>query len=494
METYERIAGKEKPVIVRRSLRTRDREVAKQRAEETALELRRTGERPAGDLTLRQLFDLYLRDVTPRKGIAEQQHDRSALQLMIAAIGADRRARTVSGADVARFTAMRARGDLTAVWRGRPRILRPAGARAIQRDLQLLRAVCAWATRQGDRAGIPLLERNPLAGMKIPGEEHPSRPILRDDEYRDMLEAAWALEKKGAGASETQFETPPILYVLLLTLAHETGHRIGAIARLKWGDVSFDRLTITWRKENDKIGMDHTTPLTPPAIVALERARRWAAKAAPIAFIFQRPYVWKPAPYNAEDLKTIWGYLERASKIERIPGRGWHSLRRKFATELKDAPAADVAQLGGWKNKSTLLRYQLADDHTMRTTLERRDPGKTGGKAVDVHPSNSPRNRDRASADERKTGATEGKRKNPRPLATLRPRQSSTQAPTAEGWPIGIEIGTWRASVDAEVQLIYFRDSRERDRFFVPTKDYLEWTRARRSRSQRRRRLLEATK
>ncbi len=83
METYERVAGRSKPVIVRRSLRTRDRDVAKQIAEDTAAQLRKTGERPAGDLTIAQLFDRYRQDVTPTKGVAEQQHDRSALELIV---------------------------------------------------------------------------------------------------------------------------------------------------------------------------------------------------------------------------------------------------------------------------------------------------------------------------------------------------------------------------------------------------------------------------
>jgi hypothetical protein len=30
--------------------------------------------------------------------------------------------------------------------------------------------------------------------------------------------------------------------------------------------------------------------------------------------------------------------------------RGWHSLRRRFATELMDVPAAELMALGGWKN------------------------------------------------------------------------------------------------------------------------------------------------
>ena len=48
-------------------------------------------------------------------------------------------------------------------------------------------------------------------------------------------------------------------------------------------------------------------------------------------------------------------------------------LRRKFATELKDTPLTDLAQLGGWKSIQTILTcYQQPDEATMREALKRR--------------------------------------------------------------------------------------------------------------------------
>ncbi len=52
---------------------------------------------------------------------------------------------------------------------------------------------------------------------------------------------------------------------------------------------------------------------------------------------------------------------------------GWHSLRRKFATELKDTPLKDLCALGGWKDHNTVLKcYQHADEATMREALAKR--------------------------------------------------------------------------------------------------------------------------
>jgi hypothetical protein len=54
-------------------------------------------------------------------------------------------------------------------------------------------------------------------------------------------------------------------------------------------------------------------------------------------------------------------------------GRGWHTLRRKFATELKNVPLGDLAYLGGWQSPQTILKcYQQPDDLTLRSALTKR--------------------------------------------------------------------------------------------------------------------------
>lgn len=69
----------------------RDPEAAKAKAEELASALRR-GVVPAGHrLKLGALFDIYVREVTPRKSRSVQGHDRYAVQLFLQFFGADRR-------------------------------------------------------------------------------------------------------------------------------------------------------------------------------------------------------------------------------------------------------------------------------------------------------------------------------------------------------------------------------------------------------------------
>ncbi len=68
-----------------------------------------------------------------------------------------------------------------------------------------------------------------------------------------------------------------------------------------------------------------------------------------------------------------WQRAEEASKLKHVAGRGWHSLRRKFATELKHRPLRDLSHRGGWKEPQTVVKcYQRPDETTMRDALATR--------------------------------------------------------------------------------------------------------------------------
>ena len=59
--------------------------------------------------------------------------------------------------------------------------------------------------------------------------------------------------------------------------------------------------------------------------------------------------------------------------MERKRGRGWHSLRRKFASDLMNLPLKVLCELGGWKEAQTVLQcYQRADEVQLRKALDHR--------------------------------------------------------------------------------------------------------------------------
>jgi len=72
--------------------------------------------------------------------------------------------------------------------------------------------------------------------------------------------------------------------------------------------------------------------------------------------------------------------MELLAGLTPEPGRGWHSLRRKFATELKPVPLVGLAALGGWKSPQTILKcYQKPDEVTLRRAITNRGRLGAGG-------------------------------------------------------------------------------------------------------------------
>ncbi len=243
--------------------------------------------------------------------------------------------------------------------------LKPAGGfrktkgvrdRVIEYDLRFLLSVCNWAETVRVN-GVPMLDRNPFKGFPVPTELNPRRPITTDDEFAKLTKAA-----RGLG--------PDIELYLLLT--HETGHRCSAVGRLRWSDLDLEKRLVTWRAEHDKIGREHVVPLSAAAVAAVKAAHRRAARIGD-GWAFPSP-TDPEKPIRRDLLRDWWQRLEAAAKLDRIPGRGWHSLRRKFATDLKaDTPLADLCSLGGWNDHNTVLKcYMRPDENTMRDALARR--------------------------------------------------------------------------------------------------------------------------
>ena len=94
--------------------------------------------------------------------------------------------------------------------------------RTIQYDLKFLLAVLNWAARSRDEEGRLLLESNPLRGLKTPRQKNPARVLLTDAEYEALLKASLLMDWR---------------FRVAVVIAHETGHRIGAIRQLRWSGI-----------------------------------------------------------------------------------------------------------------------------------------------------------------------------------------------------------------------------------------------------------------
>ena len=329
-------------------LLTLDKGEAKAQAERLAAEFRAQAGSNGQPATLQTLFDNYLREVTPKKSVGKGAHDHRLARLTLEILGSGQLVSSLTHRHAARWLdERRRRGDLSTGGKSG----RPVGARTLAYDLAFIRAVFNWAV------GADLIDRNPWHGFKPDlGKYTPRRPVITAEHYEGLLGVADQV-------------TPA--FKLALVLAYETGHRIGAIRHLRWADVDIDRQMIRWRVQHDKIGLEHETPMSPAARSALVAARQ-QEPAIGDRWIFPAP-TDPEVPMSRFLADAWWDRAEKLAKLPPEPGRGWHSCRRTFATELKATPLKDLCELGGWKDPQTILKcYMRADPVTMRQALATR--------------------------------------------------------------------------------------------------------------------------
>lgn len=299
--------------------------------------------------TLESLFDIYRSEVTPTKAKRTQWHDRMAMRMFLSFFGGSRKPGTLSNRDWDRFIRERRAGKIG-------RSGKPVSNRTIECDLRLLIAVLNWAARSRDEEGRLLLDSNPLKGMKMPRERNPNRVVISDDEYRALLRVS-----RHVG----------LRFHVALVLAHETGHRIGAIRHLRWSDIQFEDRSILWRAKHEKTGFEHRTPVTTEALAALREAQRMSTGIGDAPVLPSSTDALRCACGSL--LRDWWNRAEKLAGLEPKRGRGWHSLRRKFASDLLDQPLKILCQLGGWRDAQTVLRcYQQPDTAQLRRALESR--------------------------------------------------------------------------------------------------------------------------
>ncbi len=115
----------------------------------------------------------------------------------------------------------------------------------------------------------------------------------------------------------------------------------------------------------------HVTPMTDQAVAVLEEARD-ANPGSGEALVLPAPRDTS-ASISRRRAVAWWHKAERLAGLEHVRGRGWHSLRRKFASDLMDLPLKVLCELGGWKEAQTVLRcYQQADAGQLRKALDSR--------------------------------------------------------------------------------------------------------------------------
>lgn len=237
------------------------------------------------------------------------------------------------------------------------------GTNTIQRDLGMFKAPLNWACQKYE-GGRPLLSRHVLEKFRIPTEKDPKRPVLDEPTIRALLSVAK--------------EVHPFLRPLII-LAWRTGRRLSSILNLRWEDVDFEKGTIRWQAEHDKIRQTWVVPMQREARAELMQFRKRHPGIGP-SLLFPHPQRRRRRSGPVTRHVAAWWLKDafRRGKLEKPSGSLWHMFRRVWATERKDLPLKDVAAVGGWRDTSTLLRYQQPDARTMRAVVDFERPPESG--------------------------------------------------------------------------------------------------------------------
>ena len=168
------------------------------------------------------------------------------------------------------------------------------------RTLQILKRIYNWGISR------EIVEVNPCAMIRPPGEEKPRERVLSEDE----LQAVWhALEPE------------EVLMTALFRLRILTAQRGGEVATMRRPDLDLAGGWWTIPAEFSKNGLSHRVPLSPWVIEIVEEA---LASADDPVWVF--PSAMKDGP-----IRAIW---QAVNRIRRRSGVGFrpHDLRRTAAS------------------------------------------------------------------------------------------------------------------------------------------------------------------
>lgn len=288
-------------------------------------------------LTLAALVDQYEQSGLHGVGASYRRGQLAKLRRISVFLGPERLVGSLCRSDIEAFAAAR---------------LLHVGRNTVAGDLLALKIALNFATEYRRKDGQVLLDKNPLAKVRVP-RDTPRRPWATAERYEALQAVADQL---------------PDAFGVVLSVAWQTGHRLGAILALKWRDIQFatskacpfGNIRFYADVRTSKKATDHVVPLNVLAATALARWReQYPGIAAGPVFPSER----NPAQPVPRYVAHHWlKRAERLAGLEHETQGGWHAFRRGWATARKHLPLVDVAAGGGWKDTATVLQcYQHAD-------------------------------------------------------------------------------------------------------------------------------------
>jgi integrase len=170
----------------------------------------------------------------------------------------------------------------------------------------------------------------------------------------------------------------------IVRLCGYQGVRQGAVRHLRWEDLNFDTLSVTWRASYDKLGREWRQPLRQQTWQILEEIR---VRGIESPWVFPAPRERKSGDpvYSAQALWWALTEAEKRAGIPHLPNRGAHGLRRMLAGDIM-ALTGNLKTAGdaiGDKDLRVLQEHYLSDrDDQVREAFALLDGPETATETV----------------------------------------------------------------------------------------------------------------
>jgi integrase len=357
---------------IRISLGHRDKQKAKRYATVEAAKLEEGKASIAdGKVTLAQVFAVYKQYQTPKKTPQHQREDARRMELWLRVLG-NIDPYSLTKAQWESFIVARTSGAIDARGNAVPVEKRkPLRARPVEMDCIWLRAVFNFAVDWKTGEDKYLMRVTPIRGLEFPKEKNIRRPVATADRF-DAVRAISDTHMMWVGKSGKLTRVRSYL-TELLDIVEGTGRRISAICALRLRDLRLEKTkeapygAIVWPADTDKMGYETTAPISPSVRAAIERMLQGRTVIGDVPLFPSCEDSTKPLTRHTVDKWLVEG--ERLAGLEKQKGGLWHPYRRKWATERKHLPTADVAAAGGWKEQRTLELYQQPDAQTILSVV-----------------------------------------------------------------------------------------------------------------------------
>jgi integrase len=183
--------------------------------------------------------------------------------------------------------------------------------------------------------------------------------VRKQEERKDAGKALSGSEEKrlleAAGKKKRWQLAAIIIRALLLT-----GMRSGELTGATWGQVDFEKRTLTVGRAKTSAGTGRQIPMNDDMFALLSMHAKWftqkfgAARPEHYLFPFGKPSPTDPTRPTTT-LKTVWGSIRREAKVScRL-----HDLRHTALTKMAEAgtPEGTMLALAGHMSRAMLERY-----------------------------------------------------------------------------------------------------------------------------------------